>query len=1387
MKPALSRTLKWTGIGLATPVALAAAALGALQVPAVKSWLAAYVSEMVSGPDFTLKIEQLSGGLPFGPLVGRVELGDAGGTWATVEGAAVAVDPWALIGGRIHVEKVTAERITLARLPAGGAEAPPPSDEPLDLSLPQLPAGLALDRLEVREIVLGAAVAGVETRYTLSGRLGVGDDGAAGAALVLAPLAGQESTRLTLDAVHRPADDHLTLKLALDEPPAGPIARIAGLSGAGPIRLSLAGDGPLSSFSAQLSAAAEGAGIDGQLRLGRGAPGVITAALVATAAPGPFLPPDLAPLAAEGIALDLGLTVAGSVLDLDHARIGLTGLVLDAKGRLADGARAELAATLAIDPAAPLAALATVPAALRPGRVELMASADLAAGTADVSRLTVTAPGATIEGKAALADGFSTFTADLGAGLPDLAVVPDAGLTGAGTLAVTAKGRLDEPDIAFDLALAASAVAGADLVPHLLGETPKLSVAGRYNATGVAVENFSIATAALIAGGSGRFDPATETVAATVTARAEDLARLGEPGLAGSAALAATIGGTIGLPVIDLTLDGQGLAFGGTALGDPRAVIKAAPDAAGVSTGRLDLALGGAYPLTLGADLAFDGREAQVKGLAGDVMGAAVSGDLAYGLETGLAAGGLKLAAPRLDRFSALAGQTLAGALTLDLALVPRNGGQGADVALDGRNIAAGAATVARIEAKAALDDLLGAGKGRAEATVSRIAAGTATVESLNLKAELASFADVAFTLGLKGGAVPAPLHLDAKGRYQGGETAKVTLATLAGQVAEAPIRLRKPLEVGLGAATTVKGLDLGFGKAAITGEISLGTTVGGSLRIAGFDLGDLAGILPEGQVPGGTVDADLSLKGNGGRLTVAARKLLPPAGLVDVAAADMPRPDVDLRFDWSGAKGEVDLSVSGIREATIKATGSVPIRIDGGIPLPAERGSLDLAVKVDANLRRLAPLLPLGDNEVRGRLALDATIRGPISAPEPSGRLTIERGRFANGLSGFELRDLALAMTFTGTAATLETLTATDGEKGKLTGRGAARQLPDGDFALEAAIRAERFRFSRLDLATTDGDLDLAVGGTATAPDVKGTVTIRQGRVEIAASMPPPSVPVVEVRDPASASESQAPESLAPAEQGGGAPAKPKVGRLDLAINAPGQFFVRGRGLDSEWRGTIKVAGAITAPEVSGGFEVVRGTYTLAGRPFAISEGSLTFPSGLAAPPQVKVVASAPADDVEAKVSVSGPVTALKIELSSEPALPNDEVLSRVLFGRSVANLTATQALRLGQTALELSGVGGGGPGLIGGVRDALGLDRLDIGSDDSADTSGEGGALAGTSLSAGRYIAEGVYLGFEQGLTPDSGAINIEVEVYPRVTVEGNIGQANNTSVGLNYKFDY
>ena len=52
---------------------------------------------------------------------------------------------------------------------------------------------------------------------------------------------------------------------------------------------------------------------------------------------------------------------------------------------------------------------------------------------------------------------------------------------------------------------------------------------------------------------------------------------------------------------------------------------------------------------------------------------------------------------------------------------------------------------------------------------------------------------------------------------------------------------------------------------------------------------------------------------------------------------------------------------------------------------------------------------------------------------------------------------------------------------------------------------------------------------------------------------------------------------------------------------------------------------------------------------------------------------------------------------------------------------------------------------------------------------------------------LAEGVYVGASQGLTPQSSKVVVEIEVRPRVTVQGDFSQTGGSGLGLNYKYDY
>jgi translocation and assembly module TamB len=56
-----------------------------------------------------------------------------------------------------------------------------------------------------------------------------------------------------------------------------------------------------------------------------------------------------------------------------------------------------------------------------------------------------------------------------------------------------------------------------------------------------------------------------------------------------------------------------------------------------------------------------------------------------------------------------------------------------------------------------------------------------------------------------------------------------------------------------------------------------------------------------------------------------------------------------------------------------------------------------------------------------------------------------------------------------------------------------------------------------------------------------------------------------------------------------------------------------------------------------------------------------------------------------------------------------------------------------------------------------------------------------------AATYAAEGVYLGVKQGVTDESGAVAVEIEVTPNISVESEIGITGESDIGVKFKWDY
>ena len=148
---------------------------------------------------------------------------------------------------------------------------------------------------------------------------------------------------------------------------------------------------------------------------------------------------------------------------------------------------------------------------------------------------------------------------------------------------------------------------------------------------------------------------------------------------------------------------------------------------------------------------------------------------------------------------------------------------------------------------------------------------------------------------------------------------------------------------------------------------------------------------------------------------------------------------------------------------------------------------------------------------------------------------------------------------------------------------------------------------------------------------------------------------------------------------------ARPSVVRLDVTVNAPRRVFVRGRGLDAELGGSVRLTGPVVNIQPVGAFELIRGRLSILGQRITFDEGTVTLVGDL--DPFLNFVARSSGRDITVFITVSGRVSDLKVEFSSQPELPQDEVLARLIFNRGLNELSPFQIAQLAAAAAELAG----------------------------------------------------------------------------------------------------
>jgi translocation and assembly module TamB len=1397
-----------------------------------RSFLAGLISRALSTPATRVSVGAVDGALSSNSTIRDISISDRDGVWLRVDRVELQWSRLALLQRRLEINKLGIGRIEYLREPLPNEVEVPGEDEPL---LPELPVKVEVEDFTLQELVLGEPVVGLAARLSATGNASLGAP-AEGLNLVFdarrldAP--GTLAARLNL------ASDTLTLALNVDEPANGIVAHAGSIPGFPPVKLAVNGSGALDDFSAQLTFdAGPTIGATGQAQLRRDGP-ARRLNLNLDARIAGLLPALVAPVFAGTTQLQgdttfgddssvsiRQLTVASAVARLDVngalsntqvADFKVTARAVPNEGGVTKAGDAQIktlvfdgtvkgqmsapniAATLKLEdaalPAASLTALnatftavpngsltepATRIALAADGRATGLRLADPALaravgesvsltmrgsasteGVIDIDNARVTSP--TVELGYAGRLGTKDAKGRLSLNAADLSRFGDvAGLRLRGALGLNAHvtGLLSNGAVTADLNGQATRFAsGVPAIDGLAGERLTLNgTAGTLLGGGFAFRTLAISGehATITLDGEARDDNLGVNAALVIpelrfadnrlTGRGEGSARLTGSFAHPDAAVRISITDATALkrPISQLVLEGAARDLLGAL--DLRASLNGDIDRKPAS---------GAFHAARRAEGGW-----LVDQLNVTIGSTKIEGNVSLDASN-LAAGTLSVQATDLDDISPLVLTPLSGDLNVNLRLDVVNGGQNAQVTARGNRLKAAGTSIEKLAADAQVADAWRRPVINADISVDRAVVGGQTISQIRLTADGTDAAsDISLTARALG------FDLDAQGRLVPADAIRLELAAFRARRGGRQIALAQPATLSfVNGGVDIRGLALAVNNGRIEVNGSAASTLDLQVLARSVPL-SAADIFAPGLGLSGTLDGQARVTGTSsaptGEWQVRLARLVAP----QTSGTGLPPIDISANGRLSDGRTSIDGTVAAGRAGTLRISGSVPLGVDGTLDLRTQ-GRIDLAV---ANT-----VLGAAGRRVTGTTVVDASIGGTIADPSVNGTLTLSGGTFDDAAQGIRLTAIQARIVARETDLTIERLSAATPNGGSIAVAGRVRIDPAAGFPGDIRVTGQRAQLVSNSLVTAVADLNLALSGPlAFDPRISGRVGIISMDVSVPNRLPTTLRPIPGTKHVQPTPTARARLALAARQRAANRGQPPFNASLNLVISAPSRIFVRGRGIDAELGGELQLTGSVASPVPVGAFALRRGRLAILGQRLDFSRGALTFTGTLT--PELDFLAETQASDITAYIAVSGPANQPSFTFSSSPGLPQDEVLSRILFDKASGGLSAGQALQLAQAAAQFSG--GGGDDVFESLRRSLGVDGLDISL----------GAEGGPAIGISRAISDRISVGVKAGASAEDSGVSVDIDVTKRIRVQGEVGAGGNTSLGVGAEWEY
>ncbi len=575
------------------------------------------------------------------------------------------------------------------------------------------------------------------------------------------------------------------------------------------------------------------------------------------------------------------------------------------------------------------------------------------------------------------------------------------------------------------------------------------------------------------------------------------------------------------------------------------------------------------------------------------------------------------------------------------------------------------------------------------------------------------------------------------------------------------PVALTAPMTIAATDGVSIKNLRGRYGE---KGLIEADATIDpqrwrGVIRLADVALGATAS----------TIDANANFdtseeKLGAGQIVVTSEIGASPAVVLDA------------NVEWTDSAVTI---VSDDAEDRLSVDATLPIRLTRNERLGINtNGPLVGELAYQGRAEKVAALLPSAIQSLEGAITLAAQIGGTFAEPKVDGAFRLADGAYTELTSGLSIVGIDIEASATSDANGFDisyTLGASGPGQSSKTIRSDGRVSIGENSALKASLDLDRAQFTAGPVAaviasgqlSVEGPLDAAIGEILAS----GEFVINQLDAEVET---PETTGLVNI-DVVAVNESGDPIS----DLDTSTPVPPV--RLQIKVSAPDRIRIGGRGLESFWGADVAIEGKADEPLLLGALRMRRGSIDFAGRRFILTRGEILFDRLTPNNPVLDLRAEyTTGNGTVAAIVISGRAATPVVALQSTPALPQEDIMALVLFGKPATELTAFESLQMAQALAQLGGIGPfGGGGGTGAARRALGLDMLNLDLDPDSGTS--------STLTVGKYVTDGLFVSATQDARGESGSVRVQYEINRNIVLETELKQSGDQTISANWKKDF